>query len=84
MVTKRVVICNTLITCSILAKIHMVTKLFQLGGKDSSRSILAKIHMVTKQNGEKLFYEIGSILAKIHMVTKPQIYVITYLKTNEY
>ena len=35
--------------CSVLAKIHMVTKLRYINAGSISSSVLAKIHMVTKR-----------------------------------
>ena len=56
--------------CSVLAKIHMVTKhVLVLYGYQPS-SVLAKIHMVTKLVTEDMTHEQRSVLAKIHMVTK--------------
>ena len=48
MVTKRAVVSFALFGCSVLAKIHMVTKPRRLSCSDKMRSVLAKIHMVTK------------------------------------
>ena len=60
--------------CSVLAKIHMVTKLLHLDSLASLRSVLAKIHMVTKLQRTRNERHLRSVLAKIHMVTKPQIH----------
>ena len=56
--------------CSVLAKIHMVTKPRLYVVVVRYRSVLAKIHMVTKRRDTLLVCEDGSVLAKIHMVTK--------------
>ncbi len=48
MVTKHDFILVGLYQCSVLAKIHMVTKPTMSAGKMLVRSVLAKIHMVTK------------------------------------
>ena len=48
MVTKRVIFLYGSFTCSVLAKIHMVTKRNEASIKDNCCSVLAKIHMVTK------------------------------------
>ena len=53
-----------------LAKIHMVTKLNELGVVIQSSLILAKIHMVTKLSYIFINLPPCLILAKIHMVTK--------------
>ena len=55
---------------SVLAKIHMVTKLFIIIFTPPKSSVLAKIHMVTKQALSISFVWSCSVLAKIHMVTK--------------
>ena len=55
---------------SVLAKIHMVTKLFGIIAFSVSRSVLAKIHMVTKPCELTRRADSRSVLAKIHMVTK--------------
>ena len=55
---------------SVLAKIHMVTKLFIIIFTPPKSSVLAKIHMVTKLIGHILIFHFCSVLAKIHMVTK--------------
>ena len=49
MVTKPAREWKDLHTSSVLAKIHMVTKLYSPFGRSSMSSVLAKIHMVTKQ-----------------------------------
>ena len=36
--------------CSVLAKIHMVTKLYDIAKRLGDSSVLAKIHMVTKRS----------------------------------
>ena len=48
MVTKLVMFSNPIIFCSVLAKIHMVTKLTYRALVIRPGSVLAKIHMVTK------------------------------------
>ena len=48
MVTKLVTIETLHPFCSVLAKIHMVTKPMIKAGFSSPCSVLAKIHMVTK------------------------------------
>ena len=55
---------------SVLAKNHMVTKLFIIIFTPPKSSVLAKIHMVTKPYVMPLAIILGSVLAKIHMVTK--------------
>ena len=57
--------------CSVLAKIHMVTKLSKTTEVSGKSSVLAKIHTVTKLR--EVLHDLGysSVLAKIHMVTKP-------------
>ena len=57
---------------SLLAKIHMVTKLEFVEKCKQKCLILAKIHMVTKQKSDKMVFLSSLILAKIHMVTKQQ------------
>ena len=49
MVTKQTVESIHDDDCSVLAKIHMVTKLGAFLGMATEGSVLAKIHMVTKQ-----------------------------------
>ena len=56
---------------SVLAKIHMVTKLRLFEHLAHYRSVLAKIHMVTKPVMRICWLYGSSVLAKIHMVTKP-------------
>ena len=56
--------------CSVLAKIHMVTKQERLQHWLMARSVLAKIHMVTKPQQAISYALYSSVLAKIHMVTK--------------
>ena len=56
---------------SVLAKIHMVTKLHKAESSCCFCSVLAKIHMVTKRYMPPTIYTQSSVLAKIHMVTKP-------------
>ena len=58
------------ISFSVLAKIHMVTKLDTEHSSHHLRSVLAKIHMVTKLMWFVLINMQSSVLAKIHMVTK--------------
>ena len=70
MVTKRSKYRLRLGLCLILAKIHMVTKLFGGGALRPTRLILAKIHMVTKRKNWFGMQDKSLILAKIHMVTK--------------
>ena len=70
--------------CSVLAKIHMVTKQDMGGNRYWQGSVLAKIHMVTKQCLKINSRLISSVLAKIHMVTKPQKYGSTFLNVIEY
>ena len=70
--------------CSVLAKIHMVTKLKKFKHFISFSSVLAKIHMVTKQINTYTTAISSSVLAKIHMVTKPQKYGSTFLNVIEY
>ena len=48
MVTKRSTETAKKIVCSVLAKIHMVTKLSRMPEASENCSVLAKIHMVTK------------------------------------
>ena len=48
MVTKRSITLSKPNTRSVLAKIHMVTKLPSLTHHEYQCSVLAKIHMVTK------------------------------------
>ena len=48
MVTKPVDVAVKLYLGSVLAKIHMVTKLLIHSHTELPRSVLAKIHMVTK------------------------------------
>ena len=55
---------------SVLAKIHMVTKLLITANKPQTSSVLAKIHMVTKLPFPQNLETLSSVLAKIHMVTK--------------
>ena len=69
---------------SVLAKIHMVTKLMALCAYGLKCSVLAKIHMVTKHIAGLNSYHLSSVLAKIHMVTKPQKYGSTFLNVIEY
>ena len=70
MVTKHVIIIIIVLACSVLAKIHMVTKLADELPNNYQSSVLAKIHMVTKLANVDLDLKDGSVLAKIHMVTK--------------
>ena len=58
---------------SVLAKIHMVTKLEKLHRLCPVGSVLAKIHMVTKLSKTTEVSGKSSVLAKIHMVTKHSI-----------
>ena len=60
--------------CSVLAKIHMVTKLASFPYCFTASSVLAKIHMVTKHGVSLQEFVDRSVLAKIHMVTKLGIY----------
>ena len=69
---------------SVLAKIHMVTKLGSPIVDWKFGSVLAKIHMVTKLAIYALNPAFCSVLAKIHMVTKPQKYGSTFLNVIEY
>ena len=48
MVTKRFLTLPYHLIRSVLAKIHMVTKLVRMSLNTTSCSVLAKIHMVTK------------------------------------
>ena len=73
-----------MIECSVLAKIHMVTKLPCNFCPTVFRSVLAKIHMVTKLSFIFIYFVLRSVLAKIHMVTKPQKYGSTFLNVIEY
>ena len=84
MVTKHRLIQSFLKPCSVLAKIHMVTKPDSDLIKWFYRSVLAKIHMVTKPYSAPPKYYMCSVLAKIHMVTKPQKYGSTFLNVIEY
>ena len=70
--------------CSVLAKIHMVTKQCKHFVARFICSVLAKIHMVTKHLNEYEAIILCSVLAKIHMVTKPQKYGSTFLNVIEY
>ena len=70
MVTKRELLHDLEWWRSVLAKIHMVTKLCSPSRKAPTSSVLAKIHMVTKHNLQEFEETMGSVLAKIHMVTK--------------
>ena len=56
--------------CSVLAKIHMVTKQDKVIDNYQGSSVLAKIHMVTKPTKRPISSSSSSVLAKIHMVTK--------------
>ena len=70
MVTKLRPLFDRIRFCSVLAKIHMVTKhILNYYIKDMS-SVLAKIHMVTKLDKTDFAKRLCSVLAKIHMVTK--------------
>ena len=53
MVTKLVNVLVVFSIGSVLAKIHMVTKLGLYAYKTRVGSVLAKIHMVTKQSAKK-------------------------------
>ena len=70
--------------CSVLAKIHMVTKHGTPHFTPYIGSVLAKIHMVTKLAVKGCPTAFRSVLAKIHMVTKPQKYGSTFLNVIEY
>ena len=70
MVTKQDMGGNRYWQGSVLAKIHMVTKLDALVPVNLISSVLAKIHMVTKPIYRHLKFTMCSVLAKIHMVTK--------------
>ena len=70
MVTKHVIHRIRNIFSSVLAKIHMVTKLHVAINEINTCSVLAKIHMVTKLFLGTYAYNLRSVLAKIHMVTK--------------
>ncbi len=74
----------TYIGSSVLAKIHMVTKLYRYLIIHILCSVLAKIHMVTKLIALINCSFTSSVLAKIHMVTKPQKYGSTFLNVIEY
>ena len=52
MVTKRIGKLKSCAICSVLAKIHMVTKQIEGMCKIWNGSVLAKIHMVTKHNNK--------------------------------
>ena len=52
MVTKLNQVWKHYTSCSVLAKIHMVTKPDSLSLMKACRSVLAKIHMVTKHRGD--------------------------------
>ena len=84
MVTKQGLISIWTKQGSVLAKIHMVTKLVGKIGTAISSSVLAKIHMVTKPKTQKHGVTFRSVLAKIHMVTKPQKYGSTFLNVIEH
>ena len=71
MVTKHNTYQSIFESSSVLAKIHMVTKLYDNVLFTTIGSVLAKIHMVTKQWKSYIIRIISSVLAKIHMVTKP-------------
>ena len=68
----------------ILAKNHMVTKLYATVNANEQGLILAKNHMVTKLPFVNRSMIRSLILAKNHMVTKPQIHVTIYLKIIKY
>ena len=70
MVTKPVMRICWLYGSSVLAKIHMVTKLNSSSDVPAQCSVLAKIHMVTKLIVRVVSSSWRSVLAKIHMVTK--------------
>ena len=70
MVTKQRQFLNLLKDSSVLAKIHMVTKLGANNRENMMSSVLAKIHMVTKLLFRLKTTPYCSVLAKIHMVTK--------------
>ena len=70
MVTKRLSIALNAYLCSVLAKIHMVTKHDDSLDEHIKSSVLAKIHMVTKPDVKDSLAVFSSVLAKIHMVTK--------------
>ena len=84
MVTIRGFLLFFYLICSVLAKIHMVTKHGVFIDDSSSGSVLAKIHMVTKRISNAISKNKRSVLAKIHMVTKPQKYGSTFLNVIEY
>ena len=84
MVTKQYHELHSQMPCSVLAKIHMVTKLNIFFCDKYAGSVLAKIHMVTKPFPDTNAIAFGSVLAKIHMVTKPQKYGSTFLNVIEY
>ena len=71
MVTKLIVYAIGMVLCSVLAKIHMVTKRNYIQTVKCNSSVLAKIHMVTKLMWKQGNHILSSVLAKIHMVTKP-------------
>ena len=70
MVTKHAWTASSNKSCSVLAKIHMVTKLDSHIIPIHLSSVLAKIHMVTKLLIGADVPFTCSVLAKIHMVTK--------------
>ena len=84
MVTKPVGLYAYNTNGSVLAKIHMVTKLSITTYVLPVCSVLAKIHMVTKPFPQAPAITSCSVLAKIHMVTKPQKYGSTFLNVIEY
>ena len=59
-----------LVSSYILAKNHMVTKLFAYRANQDVSYILAKNHMVTKLYSIPGMSDVRYILAKNHMVTK--------------
>lgn len=84
MVTKPFLLSPEVKTGSVLAKIHMVTKLPNSCNKSKQCSVLAKILTVTKQSNLVRMMNFCSVLAKILMVTKPQKYGSTFLNVIEY
>ena len=84
MVTKLSHVLELLTLGLILAKNHMVTKLWLKPLTEIGSLILAKNHMVTKLTHVLELLTLGLILVKNHMVTKPQIHVTIYLKIIKY
>ena len=70
MVTKQDQPLKEVVNSSVLAKILMVTKLYDDSSFFCLRSVLAKILMVTKLAHSHGTQDICSVLAKILMVTK--------------